>query len=110
MVRWSYLPVSDTGEDLALDIFLNISPGLAFYWGLGGQEFSQVTRLYGGHDIPLVKVVIVAGNCISVSEMSAGRDNNQKKSSRKSRNSLSSMAVAAASRKPRESILKYDIS
>lgn len=63
--------MSDTGEDLALDVFLDISPCLAFYWGLRWKKFSEVAGLYGGHDIPIIEVVIVAGNCVSVSEMSA---------------------------------------
>lgn len=101
------LPVSDTGENLALNILLDISPCLAFYRGLGWQEFAKVAGLDGRHDIPIVKVVIVAGDCISVLVSVRWVIVWMAKTPSKlgAWDSLSSIAVAAASRKPWESIL-----
>ena len=48
-----------SGNDLILDILLDVRPGLAIFGGMIGKEFSQVARFNIGHNFSLLDCVII---------------------------------------------------
>lgn len=53
------IPVRDAREDLGLHVLVDVGPRLGVLRRLLWQQFSQISRLHGGHDPAILDRVIV---------------------------------------------------